>query len=109
MNTYNYEINEDGSIISKHTGNQIYVATCKKGYSRVRLKHADGGKPHLVHRLIALKFIPNPDNLPQVNHKDGNKSNNRADNLEWVTNKRNCEHAVANGLYHVTRKACEDN
>lgn len=51
-----------------------------------------------VHLLIAKTFIPNPDNLPQINHKDGNKTNNRIENLEWVSCKDNIIHAVKTGL-----------
>src|SRR5699024_4725647 len=51
-----------------------------------------------LHKLVAQHFIPNPDNLPQVNHKDGNRYNNSADNLEWCTSKQNVKHAYATGL-----------
>lgn len=50
-----------------------------------------------IHRLVAEYFLPNPDSLPQVNHKDGDKSNNNVDNLEWVSNKDNILHAHKSG------------
>lgn len=59
-----------------------------------------GGKKKMfyVHRLLALTFIPNPDNKPQVNHIDANTANNSLSNLEWVTCKENINHAWQNGL-----------
>lgn len=58
-----------------------------------------------VHRLVALAFIPNPDGKPEVNHIDGNKANNTASNLEWVTSSGNKLHAYATGLnVHYTRR-----
>lgn len=65
-----------------------------KGYENITLCSLNGiQKTYKVHRLVALTFIPNPDNKPEVNHKDGVRDNNFANNLEWVTTKENCEHA----------------
>lgn len=64
-----------------------------KGYLRIDLPN----KRVKVHRIIASHFMQNPDNLPQVNHKDTDKTNNAASNLEWCTNAENMAHAVKNG------------
>lgn len=72
----------------------------KKGYASVVLFKGtvSSKKQFMVHRLVADAFIPNPENKPQINHKDGNKLNNSVENLEWVTNYENCIHAHANAL-----------
>lgn len=67
-------------------------------YLRVRLYKNVVAKTVLAHRMIALTFIPNPLNLPDVNHKDGNKNNNRIENLEWCTRRHNMQHAYKMGL-----------
>lgn len=64
------------------------------GYASVQLFKNKIGKRVLVHRLVASAFIPNPDNLPQVNHIDENKLNNSVDNLEWVTAKQNMNYGT---------------
>lgn len=85
---------------------KILKQTNSNGYLRITLKHyGKKQKSHRVHRLVALEFIPNPNKKPQINHKDGNKSNNHIDNLEWVTCKENIKHAWENGLYEDLRKS----
>ena len=70
-----------------------------KGYHRIRVTIEQEKMSYKVHREVAKSFIENPGNLPQVNHKDGNKNNNSVDNLEWITNKDNAHHAIENGLW----------
>ena len=96
-----YDITENGEIINKHTGRIVKPQPNGKGYLRISI----GKKLMFVHRLVAEKYIPNPDNLPQVNHKDGNKTNNCVDNLEWVSNSVNRKHAVQSGL-HIHGEKC---
>jgi hypothetical protein len=68
-----------------------------KGYLFVNLSKNAKSYPHKVHQLVAVAFIPNPENKPQVNHKDTIKTNNPATNLEWINNSGNQIHAVING------------
>lgn len=84
------EVRREGKIKSPHR--------LKSGYLVINVnvngKHTTG----LVHRLVASAFVPNPHNKPEVNHIDGDKGNNCADNLEWVTPKENIAHARKTGL-----------
>jgi hypothetical protein len=70
----------------------------RKQYRMVCLHKNREKEGRLIHRLVAEAFVPNPDNKPQINHKDGNGRNNKVKNLEWVTSKENHEHAHATGL-----------
>lgn len=84
------------------------MSVTTKGYARVNID----GRIYLLHRLIALAFVPNPRGLPQVNHKNGIKTDNRPCNLEWVSNLENRRHAVHTGLQArgslVSRRLTED-
>ncbi len=66
------------------------------GYPTVSLTKDKKRKLHMVHRLVAEAFIPNPDNKEEVNHKDYNKKNNNVSNLEWMTRKENIDYSVCN-------------
>ena len=70
----------------------------RNGYVYQMLYKNGKEKLFRVHRLVAMAFLPNPNNLPQVNHKDGNKQNNSVDNLEWCEQSDNMKHAYKNGL-----------
>lgn len=69
-----------------------------KGYLTLKLSKENKQKRYKVHRLVAIAFIPNNENKLQVNHIDGVKSNNKAENLEWCTNLENQKHAAKTGL-----------
>ena len=96
-----YFATKDGEILNKD-GKAVKPFVADNGYLRVRL-HIGNNKyrNYSVHILIAETFIPNPQNLPQVNHKDTNKKNPSAHNLEWCSQSDNIKHAISYGLYNM--------
>ena len=95
------EVSNEGRVRSLLRGSPrvLKTQTDSKGYHRLRVTIEREKMSYKVHREVARAFIPNPDNLPQVNHKDGNKSNNAVGNLEWISNEDNAHHAIENGLW----------
>ena len=94
-----YYITEDGKIF--RDGKELYTSLTNKGYKDSCI-FINGKRKHLsIHRTVALLYVPNPNNLPQVNHIDGDKLNNHYTNLEWVTNQQNRTHAIENKLHCV--------
>ena len=92
-----YTIREDG-VVNSRFGRTIKPQVGKNGYVRVELWSGGKGKKYLLHRLLAQAFIPNPDGKPQVNHIDGDKTNNAVSNLEYITQDANMSDASRTGL-----------
>lgn len=90
-----YYISNNGDFYSTFTKRLLKPQKDHKGYLYVEI----GRKKYKVHRLVAEYFIPNPKNLPQVNHIDCDKTNNNVNNLEWVTNRQNYEWSLKNGTF----------
>jgi len=86
------------NIVKKEKIKEIIPHKQNSGYLIVSLYKNGKHYNRSVHRLVAQTFISNPNNLQQVNHKDGNKENNCVDNLEWCTQSENMKHAYKNGL-----------
>lgn len=101
-----YKISNYGVVIGKK-GKPLNPTKNKGGYLTLGI---DLGHPYgrasSVHRAVALVFIPNPDNKPDVNHIDANKENNRVDNLEWNTEQENMTHSSINRLHPKTAVPC---
>lgn len=98
-----YFADEEGNIYSSKKGNRIKKMTPQFQkqwhYYSLRLISSCGDKKHMtIHRLMAITFLPNPDNLSEVNHIDGNKKNNKLSNLEWISKSDNIKHAFSLGL-----------
>ena len=93
-----YMISDLGNIKSLYTNKILKPSTDKFGYTRFSATKDKKQKTLRTHRLVAEIFIPNPNNLSQVNHKDGNKLNNTVSNLEWCTDSENKLHAYKMGL-----------
>jgi hypothetical protein len=101
----NYGVNETGDVYSfksakvlkpQFDGRYLHVTLFSRGIRQIAL----------VHRLVAETFIPNPNHLPCVNHLDGDRLNNRVENLEWCTYEQNSRHAVKTGLIHRDMNTC---
>lgn len=87
-----YSVNKKGDVRNDLTGRMLKRRTSGKGYFCYNLYNDEGNKNKTIHRLVAQAFIPNPNNLPMVDHIDADKSNNNVDNLRWVTNYQNLNH-----------------
>jgi hypothetical protein len=92
-----YFVQEDGKVINIKTNKEVKFSKDAKGYLRARLyckdsKHPDGRKPFKLHRLVAMFYLDNYSEDLQVNHIDGDKTNNHYSNLEMVTNAQNAKH-----------------
>jgi len=89
-----YYVSDEGTVHSKKSGTLKKLKPIKdgKGYLYVNLCNKGTFKHIGVHRLVAQAFVPNPEDKPYVNHLDGNKQNNNADNLNWCTSKENTQY-----------------
>lgn len=104
----NYQVSNMGHVMNTDTGKILKGQNNGKGYLFVSLYDENHKcKQIMIHRLVAKAFIPNPNNLPQVNHIDECKHNNHVDNLEWITSEDNINHGTHNirtGLNNPNRK-----
>lgn len=94
----NYFITEDGKLWSNYFCKFITPYISKKGYYCVKLHQHGKRLSTTIHRLVAISYIDNPENKSQVNHINGDKLDNRIENLEWVTSSENQYHAYKTGL-----------
>ncbi len=105
-----YTITRDGTLVSHKGGNHKYIKPdiTSKGYKKVSIWNNGKRSRVYIHRLVAISYISNPLCKRQVNHINGNKTDNRVENLEWVTNLENMKHAYVTGLktYKQLRIIC---
>jgi hypothetical protein len=95
-----YSVSNDGCVVSVQSGIERTLRQLRlpNGYMQVVLCHAGRRKSISVHRLVATAFVPNPNNLPHVNHRNGIKADNRDTNLEWMSQSQNVSHGYQTGL-----------
>lgn len=104
-----YEVSDLGQIKrikpehNTHVGKILAGGLDQDGYRLILLYDSGKRRMFKAHRIVATAFVPNPDNLPQINHKNAVKADNRADNLEWCSCKYNINHAVDSGLWNAAK------
>lgn len=105
-----YAVSSSGRVMNTKTHKILKQRKSKKGYMTISLWVNNKAILKQVHRLVAKAFIDNPKRRKQVNHIDGDKTNNTIENLEWVTNRQNGKHEVANDLCHskLTKEQVKD-
>lgn len=95
---FKYKISNDGRVWSEYLNGYLKPYYSKGGYMRVKVNFGDRNKKFMIHRLVAMAFIPNNDaNKTQVDHIDNNRINNSVSNLRWVTPKQNTQHSIKFG------------
>lgn len=103
----NYEVSNMGNIRNIKTGQTLNPGIRGNGYKQVSLKMIDTGKfkKQYVHRLVAQYWLDNPENKREVNHKNLDRTDNRAENLEWLTSSENQKHKFENSNYKTSNRA----
>ena len=104
----NYLVSENGEVYSIKSKKYIKPRINENNYLIIDLYKNNTRKTYKLHRLVAQAFLDNPDNLPQVNHLDGNKLNNNISNLEWCTASQNTKHAWKLGLKENVRSKLKE-
>lgn len=105
-----YEVSNLGRVCTNGKRPGVLTLTKQKsGYRYAMIQLSNGKQKNCrVHRLVAEHFLPNPDNMKEVNHKDGNKDNNHVSNLEWCTRSHNVKHSFDTGLKQPHRWTAEE-
>lgn len=106
-----FEISSYGRLKNSRNNHIYKQHTLSSGYNSVRTTLGSScRKIHIIiHKAVAYTFLPNPDNLPEVNHKDGDRTNNRADNLEWCSPHYNQQHKYDTGHFDRSKISGENN
>ena len=97
------QVSSDGRVRSRLRGKWLILKAQadNKGYLRLTYTYKREKRREKIHRLVACSFVPSDPGCPHVNHINGDKTDNRASNLEWCTNKENARHAINNGLWNT--------